>query len=504
MFRGLLEPLDAIVVGSGPNGLSAAIALAQWGFKVRLYEGKDHIGGGLHTLSSDDPGFLIDECSAVHPMGILSPFFQSLGLEEHGLTWCSGSSSVAHPLDDGPAVVLYRDIERTAERLGPDGVKWKALFSPLLARHKNLLLDLMAPFSAFPRDPIALLRFGLTGIRSAHAVARARFEGEPARALFAGLAGHSIMPLEHRLTASFALIFGMTAHIVDWPCARGGSRSIAQALASKFLSLGGAIITGERITNVDQLPPSRVLLLDVAPMGLSRLAGHHLPPSYERKLLAYNYGPGVFKVDYTLDGKIPWKDPDVHGASTVHLGGTHEEIAASEQDAWHGRAPEKPYLIVCQQSELDDTRAPSGKHTGYAYCHVPNGFTGDASGAIEAQIERFAPGFRDLVRTRHTTSPKAFENLNPNYVGGAVTGGAAILSQLFTRPVGLLNPYATPNPRIFLCSASTPPGGGVHGMCGYYAARSAARRLGLSVPRMNLGGPTPPPSLDTGEAVRCE
>lgn len=484
------------MVGAGPNGLAAAVALAEWGFTVRIYEARPHIGGGLHTVEREDPGFRTDECSAVHPMGILSPFFRNLALEEHGLVWCSGSSSVAHPLDDRPAAILYRDIERTAQRLGAsDGAMWRKLFLPLVAKSESLILDLMAPFSPFPRDLVAALRFGITGCRSAHAVARSRFSDETARSLFAGLAGHSIMPLEHRLTAAFGLIFGMTAHLVDWPCAKGGSSSIAEALGSKFRSLGGEIFTSEKITNIDQLPPSKVVLLDVAPMGLSRLAGHTLPSSYERKLLTYKYGPGVFKLDYTLDGPIPWSDPDVHGASTVHVGGTHEEIAASEQDAWHGRAPQKPYLIVCQQSELDDTRAPAGKHTGYAYCHVPQGFTGDATRAIEAQIERFAPGFRDLVRTRHRTAPKDFESINPNYVGGAVTGGAAILSQLFTRPAGLFDPYSTPNPRVFLCSASTPPGGGVHGMCGYYAARSAARRLGLRVPKGSLLAPPAPRAL---------
>lgn len=491
-----VEQFDAIVVGSGPNGLSAAVALAEWGFSVRLYEAREHIGGGLHTLEAEDPGFLLDECSAVHPMGILSPFFRSLNLQQHGLSWCAGRASVAHPLEDRPAAILCRSFDATKERLGrADGQKWKEMFSPLVENSDSLLLDLMAPFSLFPRDPITALRFGLSGIRSAHAVARARFADEPARALFAGLAGHSIMPLEHRLTAAFALIFGMTAHLVDWPCAKGGSAAIAEALGSKLRALGGEIVTSEPITNLDQLPQSRVVLLDVAPMGLSRLAGHVLPPAYERKLLNYKYGPGTFKLDYTLDEPIPWKDPDVHGASTVHLGGTHEEIAASEQDAWHGRPPRAPYLIVCQQSELDDTRAPKGKHTGYAYCHVPNGFSGDATRAIEDQLERFAPGFRDVVRTRHATSPKDFEKLNPNYVGGAVTGGAAILSQLFTRPAGLFDPYATPNPRLFLCSASTPPGGGVHGMCGYYAARSAARRLGRRIPKGSLLAPLAVPRL---------
>lgn len=489
----MAQRFDAIVVGSGPNGLSAAVALAQWGLSVRVYEARAHIGGGLHTLESEDSGFFLDECSAVHPMGILSPFFRGLGLEEHGLKWCSGRSSVAHPLSDRPAAVLYRSFEKTAERLGAaDGARWKHLFAPLLTHSSDLLVDLMAPLSLMPRAPLSALRFGISAIRPAHALARGRFADEPARALFAGLSAHSVLPLEHRPTAAFGLIFGLAAHLVDWPCAQGGSRSIALSLASKLRSLGGEIVTGCPISKVEELPESRVVLFDVAPMGLSRLAGHHLPASYERKLLDFHYGPGVFKVDYTLNGPIPWSDPEVNGASTVHVGGTHEEIAASEQAAWHGRPPDSPYLIVCQQSEMDPTRAPDGKHTGYAYCHVPHGYTGDATEAVEEQIERFAPGFRDVVRTRRSTSPRQFEALNPNYVGGAITGGAATLGQLFTRPAGLFDPYSTPNPRFFLCSASTPPGGGVHGMCGYYAARSAARRLGYRIPRNSLITPLPP------------
>jgi phytoene dehydrogenase-like protein len=480
-----VNDVDAVVVGSGPNGLAAAVALASWGLSVRVYEARDHVGGGLHSLERTS-GFITDECSAIHPMGYLSPFFRTLGLEEHGLRWRFGQASVAHPLDDGPAPILYQDIERTGERLGQDAPAWRDLYGPLVRNHRALLLDLMGPLSLLPHDPIAALRFGWTGFRAAHAVARSRFSEEPARALFAGLAAHSVMPLEHRLTAAFALIFGMAAHVADWPCAEGGSKAIALALASKLESLGGEIAVSSPVASIDHLPPARVVLLDVAPLGLSRLAGHALPAHYERKLLAYRYGPGTYKIDYTLNASIPWKDPEVVGASTVHVGGTHEEIAASEQDAWHGRPPRKPYLIVCQQSEMDPTRAPSGKHTGYAYCHVPAGYEGDATAVIEAQIERFAPGFRDVVETRFVTRPREFEKLNPNYVGGAVTGGAAILSQLFSRPAGLFNPYCTPNPRLFICSASSPPGGGVHGMCGYYAARSAARRLGKKIPRDDL------------------
>lgn len=485
-----MREFDAIVVGSGPNGLAAACALASWGFSVRVYESQATVGGGLRTRQFDEAGFLHDECSAIHPMGYLSPFFRSLELQEHGLSWCSGQSSVAHPLDDGPAAILCRDPTQLGERLGPeDADAWARLFAPFAPKHETLLRDLLGPLSLFPRDPLTMLRFGLLAMRPAHSLARAKFRSEPARALFAGLAAHSILPLEHKLTAAFGLIFGTTAHVADWPCARGGSQSIADALASKFRSLGGEIVLNHPVDDVAALPESRVVLCDVAPLGLSRIASGALPRSYQRKLLNFDYGPAVYKVDYTLDGPIPWRDPAVGEASTVHVGGTHEQIAASEKDAWEGRAPSKPYLIVCQQSRLDPSRAPADMHTGYAYCHVPRGFEGDATSAIEAQLERFAPDFRDLVRTRHVTTPRDLQRLNPNYVGGAITGGAATLGQLFSRPVRLFDPYSTPNPRLFICSASTPPGGGVHGMCGYHAARCAARRLGKAVPRDALLAP---------------
>lgn len=469
---------DAVVVGAGPNGLAAAVRLAERGYHTCLIERRAHVGGGLHSLAWGEPDFIHDECSAIHPMGVLSPYFSSLGLEEHGLVWKSGKSSVAHPFIDRPAAILYRDFERTAERLGKrDGQAWRKTYAPFVEVGPPLLRDLMAPLG-IPRELWAMLRFGWLAQRSAHGLLRGRFTDEPARALFAGLAGHSILPLDFRFTAAFGLVFGLTAHLRDWPCAEGGSQAIARALCTKFEQLGGEVRVGWEIERLAELPSSRVVLLDLAPRALATLGRDVLPESYRRRLNRYVYGPGTFKMDFTLHGPIPWSDPEVNGASTVHVGGTHLEIAASERAAWVGDAPRAPYLIVCQQSELDRTRAPGDLHTGYAYCHVPNGYPHDVSDLIEAQIERFAPGFKDRIRTRHVMSPRDFETLNPNLIGGAVAGGAATWDQLFTRPLWRFNPYSTPDPRIFLCSASTPPGGGVHGMCGFYAAESAVKRLG--------------------------
>lgn len=472
-----MKEFDAVVVGSGPNGLAAAIRLVEAGFSTCLFEAKPWVGGGLHSLELGEAGFVHDECSAIHPMGILSPYLKTLQLEEHGLTWKRGDSSVAHPLDGRPAAILYRDFERTGERLGEaDAQAWKSLYAPFVEAGDELLSDLMGPLS-LPRKLWPALRFAWMAHRPALSLGRSKFRDEAARALFAGLAGHSIMPLDQRLTAAFGLIFGLTGHMTEWPCAGGGSRSIAQALASKFKQLGGELRTQQAIEHLGQLPKAQVILLDLAPRSVVRVAAEHLPASYRRRLERYVYGPGTYKLDLTLDGPIPWSDPEVQFASTVHVGGSDLEIADSEKRAWCGQAPTAPYLIVCQQSQLDDSRAPAGKHTGYAYCHVPAGYPHDVSDLIESQIERFAPGFRDLIRTRYRTSPQDFERLNPNFVGGAVTGGAATLSQLFTRPVFRLNPYSTPNPKLFMCSASTPPGGGVHGMCGYYAAQSAISYL---------------------------
>lgn len=487
-----VESFDAVIVGAGPNGLAAAIALASWGHSVCVVEARPFAGGGLHSNAERETGYIFDECSAIHPMGVLSPYFRILGLDEHGLEFCTGDSSVAHPLLDRPAAILFRDFERTVERLSArDGRSWRQIFQDLIPRAQTLLLDLMGPLNLLPRDPVAMLRFGWLSRLSARSFVTKHFRDVEAQALFSGLAAHSVLPLEMPLTAAFGMIFGLSAHVTDWPCVKGGSGMLAQALVRKFEALGGRLVVGHSISSWAEIPESRVVLFDLSPEGLARIAANVLPNSYKRRLAAYRYGPGTFKVDWTLSGSIPWLDPAVRGASTVHVGGTAAQIAASERAAFQGDPPTDPYLIVCQQSEMDPSRAPASRHTGYAYCHVPNGFSGDLSALIEKQMDRYAPGFRDLILTRHSTSPRDFQSMNPNFIGGAITGGAADWRQLFTRPVARLDPYSTPNPRIFICSASTPPGGGVHGMCGYYAARSAARRLGTHVPRLlQRAGPT--------------
>jgi phytoene dehydrogenase-like protein len=471
-----LTAVDAIVVGSGPNGLAAAVALAQAGRSVRVVEAADTIGGGLRSAELTLPGFLHDVCSAVHPMGILSPFFRSLPLAEHGLVWLRGGASLAHPLDAGPAVLLTRSLDETGQRLGTDGPAYRRLVGPFVERAHDLLADVMAPLR-IPEHPILLARFGLRAMLPASRLARLIFRGGPARALFAGSAAHSILPLSHPLTSALGLLFTLTAHVEVWPVAAGGSAAIARALGSYLRSLGGEIETGRRIGAMSELAAARIVLFDTSPAELLRIAGDALPAGYRRRLQRYRYGPGVFKLDWALDGSIPWRDPACRLASTVHVGGTLEEICASEHAAWHGRQVDRPFLILCQQSEIDPSRAPAGKHTGYAYCHVPHGSTRDMTAAIEAQVERFAPGFRDRILARCARGPGELQAENPNQVGGAITGGVADLFQLWTRPVARLDPYTTPNPRIFLCSASTPPGGGVHGQCGAWAARSALRRL---------------------------
>jgi phytoene dehydrogenase-like protein len=468
--------LDAVVVGSGPNGLAAAIALARAGVSVGVIEAADEVGGGTRSAPLTEPGFVHDVCSAVHPMGILSPFFRQLPLAEHGLAWLRPAASVAHPMPHGEAVMLYRSLERTAERLGADGPAYRRLVGPFLERPHDLLADVMAPLRV-PDHPLLMLRFGLRAIFSANRLARLAFREPAARALLAGCAGHSILSLTSPLTAALGLLFAITGHVEDWPVARGGSQSIARALASYLQSLGGRIVTGWRIERLAELPPARVVLFDTSPEQLLRIAGDALPSGYRHRLERYRYGPGVFKLDWALDGPIPWSDPSCLEASTVHVGGTLEEICASERDMVLGRHSDRPYLILCQQSQFDPSRAPAGQHTGYAYCHVPHGSTLDRTGAIEEQVERFAPGFRDRILARHATNTRDLEAYNPNYKGGSITGGVADALQLFNRPVTRWDPYSTPNPRLFLCSAATPPGGGVHGQCGYWAAQSALKRL---------------------------
>ena len=476
---------DAVVVGSGPNGFAAAIELARAGASVRMLEARDEIGGGLRTAELTLPGFAHDVCSGCHPMAILSPWFRTLPLDRHGLSWVQPPASVAHPLDDEPAVLLRRSLQETADGLGVDARAYGKLLAPFLREPHGLLSDLLAPLR-IPKHPIRMARFGLLGLLPAAGLLRARFRGPRARAVLAGCAAHSILPLERPLTAAVAMIFALTAHVEDWPVAAGGSRAIGLALASYFRELGGRIETGRPVRSLADLPPSRLVLFDTSPAQLADIAGGVLPAGYVSRLRRYRYGPGVFKLDWALDGPIPWRDPRVLEASTVHLGGTLDEIAAGEAAVWRGEHPERPFVLLVQQSQFDPTRAPAGKHTGYAYCHVPAGSTVDRTDAVEGQIERFAPGFRDRVLARHVMRTADIQEENPNYVGGAITGGVADLMQFFARPVARLDPYTTPNPRVFLCSASTPPGGGVHGMCGYFAARSALRRLG------RLRGALPP------------
>lgn len=480
---------DAVVVGSGPNGLSAAITMAQAGASVCVVEAMDEPGGGMRSAALTRPGFVHDVCSACHPMGVLSPFFRTLPLASHGLRWASPKASVAHPLDGEPAVLLHRSLTATAQELGVDGRAYERLFAPFLRRSEGLFADMMNPLG-FPRHPFLMLRFGLLGIRSAVSAYRGRFRTERARALLAGCAGHSILPLERLLSAAVGMVFALTGHMADWPVAEGGSQAITRALVAYFESLGGKVETGRPVRALSDLPPARVVVFDTSPDQLASVGEKVLPRGYVRRLRRYRYGPGVFKLDYALSGPIPWRDPRCLLASTVHVGGRLDEIAAAERAVWRGEHPERPYVMVVQQSQFDRTRAPEGQHTGYAYCHVPPSSTLDMTAAIEGQLERFAPGFRDTILARHATTAVDLARYNANNVGGAIAGGVADLFQFVTRPVARLDPYATPHRRIFIGSASTPPGGGVHGMCGHHAARRALRRLRRLPDRLpRLGDP---------------
>jgi phytoene dehydrogenase-like protein len=469
---------DAVVIGAGPNGLAAAVHLAQAGASVLVLEAAGEIGGGTRSGELTLPGFVHDRCSAVHPMAILSPYLRRLALADHGLRWIQAPASVAHPLDDRPAVLLRCSLADTAAGLDDDARAYRRMVEPFLSDPHGLYHDALGPLG-LPRHPLLLLRFGLLGLRSAAGLAR-RFTGLSARALLGGCAGHAILPLDRAVTGAVALLFLIAGHVEAWPVAAGGSQAIARALAGLLGAAGGRIETGAAVHSLADLPLARVYLFDTSPAQLAASAEPVLPARYVRRLRRYRYGPGVFKLDWALDGPIPWRDPRCLEASTVHVGGSFEELAAAEAAVWRGEHPERPFVMVCQQSQFDPTRAPAGKHTGYAYCHVPSGSTLDLTTRIEQQIERFAPGFRDRILARHAITTRDLERDNPNYSGGAITGGVADLFQLFTRPVARLDPYTTPNPRLFLCSASTPPGGGVHGMCGYHAARTALRRIARS------------------------
>ena len=466
---------DAVVVGSGPNGLAAAIALAQAGRSVTVLEGADTLGGGCRSEELTLPGFVHDTCSTVHALALVSPFLSSLPLEQHGLELVQPEAPLAHPLDDGSAVVLESSVWETSRGLGPDARAYRRLFDPLVAHAEDLTGEILGPLRP-PRHPLVLARFGPKALRSASGFARSRFEGERARALLAGCSAHSMLSLRTPAGAAVGMVLMLSAHWVGWPVARGGSQRLADALADHLRSLGGRIETGRWVESLKELDGYGPALLDVTPRQLVQLAGDRLPSRYARRLGRYRYGPGVFKLDWALDGPIPWRAPEVGRAGTVHLGGTLEEIAASEEAAVNGRHHDRPFVLLVQSSRFDPTRAPAGKHTAWAYCHVPHGSPRDMTDAIEAQVERFAPGFRDLVIGRSAMGPAEMERRNPNYVGGDINGGVQDLRQLFTRPVARLDPYSTPLDGVHLCSSSTPPGGGVHGMGGYWAAQSVLRR----------------------------
>ena len=465
---------DAVVVGSGPNGLAAAIRLAQEKLSVLVVEAASTIGGGARSAELTNPGFIHDICSAVHPLALASPFFRQLPLEKYGLHWIQPEVPVAHPLEGGQAAVLRRSISETALPFSEDGDTYQKLMEPLVRHWELLAGEFLQPLLHLPRHPFQLARFGLQALRSATDVAQ-RFRQEPPKALFAGLAAHSFLRLDQPASAAFGLVLGMTGHAVGWPIPRGGSQTISDALAAHLRALGGEIKTNSPVETLAELPLARATLLDVTPLQLLLLAGDELPVSYQRRLGKFRYGPGVFKLDYALSNPIPWQASACTTAGTVHVCGSSSEVAGSEREVAEGKLPEKPFVLVAQPSRFDFTRAPAGRHTAWAYCHVPNGSTFDMTERIENQLERFAPGFRDCILARHAMNTAALEDKNANLVGGDINGGAANLWQLLARPVFSPTPYRTPVPGLYLCSSSTPPGGGVHGMCGFHAAEATLR-----------------------------
>jgi phytoene dehydrogenase-like protein len=464
---------DAIVVGAGPNGLAAAIEFARAGKSVCVYEANDTIGGSARSAPLTLPGFIHDTCSAVHPLAVGSPFFKTLSLAEHGLEFVYPPAAVAHPFDDGTAVLLHRSVEKTSAQLGADARSYERLLEPLVRDWDILAPELLGPIH-FPRHPYAMTRFGLNAIRSASGLAKSHFKEERARALFAGAAAHSCLTLDQTATAAFGLVLTVLGHTVGWPVPRGGAQEISNALAANLKKLGGEIVTGMRVASLDELPASRCVLFDLTPRQLVRIAGKRFPASFTKKLDKYRYGPAAFKMDWALDGPVPWRASECAQAATVHLGGTLAELEASEAAVWKGKCPERPYVLLSQPTLFDPSRAPEGKHTLWAYCHVPNGSDVDMSNQIEDQIERFAPGFRSRIIGRSVQSPAELESRNANLIGGDINGGVQTLSQMFTRPT--IQTYSTPLDNVYICSSSTPPGGGVHGMCGYHAARVALKK----------------------------
>jgi phytoene dehydrogenase-like protein len=466
---------DAVIVGSGPNGLAAAISLQQNGLSVLILEAKSEIGGGLRSAELTLPGFTHDICSAIHPLAVGSPFFQQLPLADHGLEYIYPEIAAAHPFDNGTAAVLKQSVTETAKLLGDDEHAYLKLIQPITDDWPNIAADVLGPLH-YPKHPLAMARFGLSALTSATHLSK-RFKTEEAKGLLAGMAAHSMQPLSKITTSAAALVLMANGHLKGWPIPKGGSNRIANALASYFTSIGGKIETNTYVKSLEQLPSSHVVLFDISPKQLLQIAGYKFSSLYRWQLERYRYGMGVFKVDWALDEAIPFIAEECKKAGTIHIGNTIAEITNSEQQTWDGQHPEKPFVLLAQQSVFDSSRAPEGKHTAWAYCHVPNGSKVDMTSAIENQIERFAPGFKELILAKHTMSPAQMEEYNPNYIGGDINGGVIDIGQLFTRPALRWSPYKTSAKGIYICSASTPPGGGVHGMCGYHAAQKVLKDI---------------------------
>jgi phytoene dehydrogenase-like protein len=459
---------DAVIVGSGPNGLAAAIRLALEGLQVKVYEAGATVGGGMRTGELIRPGYKHDICSAIHPMAAASPFLKKLPLNQFGLEWILPEYAAAHPLDDGTSAILSHDLFETAFLLGEDESRYRKMVQPISDHWDELCSDFLGPLR-FPENPIKLASFGLKGVLPA-SVLQKMFKTQKGKALLAGMAAHSLLPLSSAATAAIALVFYGAAHNGGWPLPKGGSQRIADAMASYLQFLGGEIETGVKIESLSQLPDATAILFDLTPQQVLDIAGNTLPSSYRNRLQKYRYGAGVFKADYILNEPVPWKDSSCAKAGTVHAGGSFAEIAQSEKIVNEGKHPDKPFVLVAQQSLFDQTRTPDEKHTLWAYCHVPNGSEKDMTRQIESQIERFAPGFKDVIDQRTTMNCADFQAYNANYIGGDINGGRQDLTQLFSRPAGLYKPYKMPAKGLYFCSSSTPPGGGVHGMCGYHAA----------------------------------